>query len=72
MLPLIQNILSNLVYDPQKPLLFHSTFFLFFFIVILLFYPFSSEQSESAHLVFDAGIAIFFITKPAVVSSFYY
>ena len=37
--PLIQNILNSLVYDPQKPLLFHSTFFLFFFIVVLLFYP---------------------------------
>ena len=37
--PLIQNILNSLVYDPQQPLLFHSTFFLFFFIVVLLFYP---------------------------------
>ena len=37
--PLMQHILNSLVYDPQKPLLFHSTFFLFFFIVVLLFYP---------------------------------
>lgn len=36
---LISNLLNTLVYNPNQPLLFNSTFFLFFFIVIMLFYP---------------------------------
>ncbi len=32
-------VLSVLAYDPQRPLLFTSGFFLFFFLVVTLFYP---------------------------------
>jgi D-alanyl-lipoteichoic acid acyltransferase DltB (MBOAT superfamily) len=35
----LSDILTSLVYDSHKPLLFNSSFFLFFFIAILLFYP---------------------------------
>ncbi len=35
----LQILLDSLVYNPQQPLLFNSSFFLFFFIVILVFYP---------------------------------
>lgn len=35
----LKTLLDSLLYDPQQPLLFNSSFFLFFFIVILVFYP---------------------------------
>jgi len=41
---LLDKILANLVYDPQHPLLFTSSFFLFFFMVIVLIYPFIANK----------------------------
>lgn len=43
---LFEQLISSLAYDPQRPLLFNSTFFLFFFIVVLLVYPFVADRSK--------------------------
>ncbi len=41
---LLNRITSALVYDPQHPLLFTSSFFLFFFMAIVLIYPFIANR----------------------------
>jgi alginate O-acetyltransferase complex protein AlgI len=41
---LLDKILPSLLYDPQHPLLFTSSFFLFFFMVIVLIYPFIANH----------------------------
>lgn len=38
------HLLSKLLYNPQNPLLFNSSFFMFFFIAIMLVYPFVVKQ----------------------------
>lgn len=45
MTELLQNhILPSLLYNPQRPLLFNSTFFMFFFLLIVLLYPFMANK----------------------------
>jgi D-alanyl-lipoteichoic acid acyltransferase DltB (MBOAT superfamily) len=41
---LLDKILPALVYNPARPLLFNSSFFLFFFLAIVLFYPFIAKR----------------------------
>ncbi|MDD4223496.1 MAG: MBOAT family protein [Candidatus Cloacimonetes bacterium] len=36
---ILDKILPSLLYDPQNPLIFTSTFFLFFFVALIFFYP---------------------------------
>src|SRR5512133_3815634 len=38
------NVLPSLLYNPQRPLLFNSTFFMFFFLLIVLVYPFMANK----------------------------
>lgn len=41
-----RHTLASLAYDPQRPLLFNSSFFLFFFIAVLLIYPLIADRSK--------------------------
>jgi D-alanyl-lipoteichoic acid acyltransferase DltB (MBOAT superfamily) len=41
---LLNKVFSSLLYDPQHPLLFTSSFFLFFFMAIVLIYPFIANR----------------------------
>lgn len=43
---ILDQIIASLAYDPQRPLLFNSTFFLFFFIAVLLVYPLIADRSK--------------------------
>lgn len=42
----LYQFMASLIYNPQRPLLFNSTFFLFFFIAILLVYPLIADRTK--------------------------
>lgn len=59
---LFKNIVDLLTYNPLKPLLFNSGFFLFFFIFILVFYRFVWKNYR-AKVFFLTGMSLFFYYK---------
>lgn len=59
---LFQNIIEILSYDPFKPLLFNSGFFLFFFIFILIFYRFF-WKNQRAKVFFLTVMSLYFYYK---------
>ncbi|MDZ7764050.1 MAG: MBOAT family O-acyltransferase [Melioribacteraceae bacterium] len=59
---LLQNIVDLLQYDPVRPLLFNSGFFLFFFIFILVFYRFV-WNNHRAKVIFLTIMSLFFYYK---------
>ncbi|MCZ7602324.1 MAG: MBOAT family O-acyltransferase [Melioribacteraceae bacterium] len=59
---LFQNIIELLSYDPFRPLLFNSGFFLFFFIFILIFYRFF-WRNKRAKVFFLTVMSLYFYYK---------
>ncbi len=57
-----KNLLDLLQYDPLKPLLFNSGFFLFFFLFILVFYRFF-WYNYKAKVIFLTVMSLFFYYK---------